>query len=184
MSGPHSPRPAVMARPALDGLATGLGWFSIGLGLVELLAPKQLCETIGLEGHETLVRAFGARELATGIAILASHDPTPWVAGRVLGDVADLAVLATAGGPDTEQQAAMRRFAIGAVAGVAALDVLCATGLNAAKQLSAPGDYDYGDRAGFPRPARAMRGAASDFEAPRDFQTPPLLRPWTPADRG
>jgi len=51
-----------LKRPA-DQLARALGWFSIGLGVVELLAPRRVTETLGMEGSETLVRAFGIREI-------------------------------------------------------------------------------------------------------------------------
>jgi hypothetical protein len=70
---------------------------------------------------------------------------------------------------------------MGAVLGVTALDLLCAQRLTSQKSLSAPGAYDYGDRTGFPRSAKAMRGAARDFEAPRDMRTPEALRPFNQA---
>ena len=82
------------AHSGYEALAKGLGWLSIGLGLAELVAPQALCRALGLEGRETLVQVYGAREMATGVAILMSHDPTPWVWGRVGGDVVDLATLA------------------------------------------------------------------------------------------
>ena len=47
-----------------DRLARALGWFSIGLGVTELVAPGQIARTLGLEGKEGLIRAYGARELA------------------------------------------------------------------------------------------------------------------------
>ena len=77
-----------------DRRARGLGLFSVALGVTELLAPRAVCAAVGLDGHEGLVRAYGAREIATGAAILASHDATPWMWGRVLGDAADLVTVA------------------------------------------------------------------------------------------
>ena len=50
-------------------MARGLGWFSIGLGLAEVLAPRVLTRGLGME-NEQLVRAYGLREIATGIGIL------------------------------------------------------------------------------------------------------------------
>src|SRR5690554_3351626 len=44
-------------------LANGLGLFSIGLGLAELLAPKTLARSLGMEGQERLLQAYGLREL-------------------------------------------------------------------------------------------------------------------------
>src|SRR3982750_2637825 len=50
-------------------LARGLGWFSIGLGLAELLAPRGVARVAGVRGNTTLIRLFGLREIASGIAI-------------------------------------------------------------------------------------------------------------------
>jgi hypothetical protein len=157
-------------------LARGLGWFSIGLGLTELFAARLLCQGLGLKGHEPLVRTYGAREIATGIAILASHDPTPWIWGRVGGDALDLGTLA-AGFHDNPQTENLMLATV-AVAGVTALDVVCARGLTSDKQLVPAGKYNYRGRSGFPRAPAMMRGAASDFEAPQDFKIPELLSPW------
>lgn len=120
-------------RRADDGetLANGLGWFSIGLGLVEVLAPERLGEALGMEDRTELIRAYGVREIATGIGILARHRPAGWLWGRVAGDALDLATLATALTPDNPKWGNVMA-AIGAVAGVAVLDVLCA------RQLSQP----------------------------------------------
>jgi hypothetical protein len=76
-------------------VARGLGWFSIVLGLAEILAPRALTRGLGMEGHEQIVRAYGVREIATGIGILSSTHPVPWIWGRVGGDALDIATLAT-----------------------------------------------------------------------------------------
>src|SRR3977135_2993885 len=94
---------SLVPRTALRGgsqsshakLAKTLGYFSIALGATELLAPRALCRAIGLNGLEPVVRAYGAREVATGVAILTSHDPAPWIWARVAGDMADIATVAT-----------------------------------------------------------------------------------------
>src|ERR1044071_306569 len=55
-----------------EQLARGLGWFSIGLGLAELLAPRGVAKVAGLrDGNTALIRLFGLREIASGIAIFA-----------------------------------------------------------------------------------------------------------------
>jgi hypothetical protein len=51
-------------------LARGLGWFSIGLGLTEMLAPRWLGEKIGMGGRTALLRTLGARETITGVGAL------------------------------------------------------------------------------------------------------------------
>jgi uncharacterized membrane protein len=76
--------------------ASGLGWFSIGLGLAELLAPRGLARMIGVRDDErtcNTMRALGLREIAGGVGILMRPEPSPWVWARFAGDVMDLALL-------------------------------------------------------------------------------------------
>jgi len=50
-----------------EGLARGLGWFSIGLGLAEIASPQSVAQLVGIEdGTRTraLIRGYGAREIA------------------------------------------------------------------------------------------------------------------------
>jgi hypothetical protein len=110
-------------------LANLLGWFSLGLGAVELLAPDALERFLGVDDREGLIRAYGAREVGAGIGILANRRPAGWVWGRVAGDVLDLATLATALTPDNPRKRNVL-LAMGAVAGVMALDVVCARQLS------------------------------------------------------
>ncbi|RAI57593.1 cyclase dehydrase [Roseicella frigidaeris] len=157
----------------------GLGWFSLGLGLAEILAPHAFTRGFGLRGHERLIESYGAREIATGLGILASRDPTPWLWGRVAGDALDLGTLAV-GLAGHGRQRQRIGLAIAAVAGVAALDLLCSRAMGARRrQARRLAHRDYGDRRGMPRPAAQMRGAARDFEVPADFRIPEPLRPWT-----
>ena len=161
------------------GIAQGLGWFSIGLGLAELLAPHAVARGLGLRGHEKLIAGYGAREIATGIGILASRDPTPWIWGRVAGDALDLGTLAGGLAAGRGRERGNAALAIGAVAGVMLLDVLCGRALGARQRTERKRlARDYGDRRGMPQPAEAMRGAARDFIVPRDFRIPEPLRPW------
>ena len=76
-------------------IARGLGWFGIGLGAVEVLAPKTLGRAIGLERQAGLLRLFGLREIASGVMILAADDPQPWLWARVAGDGLDGGLLAS-----------------------------------------------------------------------------------------
>jgi uncharacterized membrane protein len=109
--------------------AAGLGWFSIGLGLWEMLAPRSVARAIGMpDASPAVLRGFGAREIANGIAILRDPQGAQWLWGRVGGDALDLSYLAT--GLNGEHNKARVMAAIGAVAGVAALDVICAAQLS------------------------------------------------------
>jgi hypothetical protein len=161
-------------------LARGLGWFSIALGSVEVLAPHALSRWLGMKDSEPLLQAYGVREIATGVGILASDNPSGWVWGRVAGDGLDLATLAS-GLNERRADKGYAGLAMAAVLGVTALDVLCARSLaredEHARSQARPRIYDYGARSGFPRPPHRMRGAARDFEVPADMRTPELLRP-------
>src|SRR4051812_42162518 len=158
----HAPQTAMpgWSRSLHDQIATGLGYFSIALGLTELLAPRAVSRAAGLDGHETVVQAYGAREIATGIAILTSHDATPWIWGRVAGDAADIATVVA--GSRHASKSENRMWALVALAGVTALDVICTTGLMSEKGGRSTAMADYRDRSGFPRGPQAARGAAQD----------------------
>lgn len=164
------------SRSGHDQLAKGLGWFSIGLGALELLAARSLAEGLALHGREGLVRAYGVREVMTGIAILASPNPAPWIWGRVMGDALDIATLGAAAQAAEGSERAQVGLALAAVAGVTALDILCAQGLEAEKGGPKTATADYGARSGFPKGLAASRGAARDFAVPRDMRVPDALR--------
>ena len=50
-------------------LARGLGWFSLALGAAELLSPGAIKRQTGLPGPRGVLQAYGAREIATGVAM-------------------------------------------------------------------------------------------------------------------
>jgi uncharacterized membrane protein len=103
----------------------GLGWFSIGLGLAEIATPGLLSLIIGTKKRPFLMSLFGAREMVTGAGILTSEDPAPWLWARVLGDLMDLSALGAA--LFAQRKAKLRTLAAtAAVAGVTAIDVVCA----------------------------------------------------------
>jgi hypothetical protein len=144
-------------------MAKGLGYFSLALGLAEMAAPRLICRAAGLDGHEGLVRAYGGREIAAGLAILGSHDATPWVWGRVAGDAADLATVAAAA---KDLKSAKTLVSLAVLAAATGLDVFCATRLAGEKGRPATARADYRDRSGFPRGVEAVRGAARDKRSP------------------
>jgi uncharacterized membrane protein len=123
-----------------EQLARGLGWFSIGLGLAEVLAPRAIAKVSGVKGNTGLIQLLGLREIAHGVAIFAQGKrPAGAVWARVVGDAIDLACLGGAlASPDTNKGGAL--FATANVLAVTALDVLCA------KQLSAEGDGEGGKK--------------------------------------
>ena len=133
-----------------------------------------------MEERTELIRAYGAREIMSGIGILAQQDSTPWIWARVGGDALDLATLAT-GLDDDNPRKQNVMAAVAAV--VTVLDAICAQRLSSAhrsraatrRQLPA---RDYSDGRGMPRPPEAKRGAARSFEAPRDMRIPEAMRPY------
>lgn len=115
-----------------EQLAIGLGWFSIGLGLAELLAPRSVARAIGMpDASDGILQAFGAREIANGVAILSQPDNPAWLWSRVGGDGIDLAYLSS-GFQDDRVDHGKLGFAVAAVLGVTALDAICAQQLNRA----------------------------------------------------
>src|SRR5436190_4539579 len=120
------------SRSGNDVLAKNLGYFSIALGVAELVAPSTICRAAGIKGLEPLIQTYGAREIATGVAILTSHDPEPWIWGRVAGDMADIATVATGLRQDNPRKD-NTVLAMAVLTAVTAVDVACATALGTQK---------------------------------------------------
>jgi len=164
-------------KSASTNLARGLGWFSICLGVMELLAARALARRVGLQGRERLVRACGVREIVSGVGILVSREPAPrsgWVWSRVVGDTLDLSTLRVAAATPAPRRS-HPAVAMAAVAGLTALDVVCARSLqreaDAARQTT-----DYSGRSGIGGSPEQMRGAAlGTFVQPPDMRASPTL---------
>jgi uncharacterized membrane protein len=142
-------------RRGAERLAHSLGWFSVGLGLVEVCAPRQLARAVGLaprlpqawldhlprsltrglaDEHAATLRLFGLREIGTGLAILTQRRPIGSLWARVAGDVLDLGLLGSA----LRRSGDRRRLvtAAAAVAGVTALDLLAGQRLATRRRAS------------------------------------------------
>lgn len=157
----------------IDRAARLLGWFSLGLGLAELVAPKRITEAIGLEGKEGLVRAYGAREVAAGMTSLAVEaDVGVW--SRVAGDLVDIGTIAYAMRDADDRQKRNAGYALAAVVGITLLDAFVASQLTRQRSRSRGETRDYSDRSGFPGGVAQARGAANDFETPPDYRAAPL----------
>lgn len=153
-----------------DRLARALGWFSVGLGIAELVAPGRIARTLGLDGKEGLIRAYGARELASAVPTLSIDKPVG-LAARIGGDGLDLATLATALRADNPKRH-NASVATAMIVGITLLDILAYKGVKAAHRRDPGSDRDYSDRSGLPRGAQASRGLARrDFDIPPDYRT-------------
>src|SRR5436305_4235959 len=83
----------IAAKRNRETLVKGLGWFSIGLGLAEILAPRAVSKLVGVRPRARLVQLFGLREIISGIGILTQPRPVNGMAARVAGDALDLSAL-------------------------------------------------------------------------------------------
>lgn len=144
------------AVPGPDRLAKGLGWFSIGLGVTQLLAPQLLTRTLGLRGREGLMRVFGAREIASGMLTL-STEKQAGMTSRVVGDLLDLAVLGAALGPHNRKRD-NAGVALAMTAGLTLIDIAVRKALaDTHGRRGRP--RDYADRSGFPsKPHGSQQG--------------------------
>ncbi len=111
-----------------EHLSRGLGWFSIAVGLAQMLAPRAVGRLTGVPIPRGLMMLCGLREVACGIGILTQPRALPWVNGRIAGDALDLAGIAAGfsiPGVDRTRLA----LAGAAVAGITALDLYCSRDL-------------------------------------------------------
>ena len=130
----HSP-PDVRYAPGLK-LAKCLGWFSIGLGVAQVVAPRMMARLVGV-GEPQMLPLSGMREIVTGVGILYSERPIGWMWGRVAGDVQDLTTLGAAMFDRDNDHCERTCAAALAVAGVTAVDLICATQLSLAARMEA-----------------------------------------------
>jgi hypothetical protein len=68
--------------------------------------------------------------------------------------------------------------AVAAVAGVTALDLICALALGRDEKWAPVPIRNYSARRGMPWRPDAMRGTARDFPVPRDMRTPEAMPPY------
>jgi uncharacterized membrane protein len=112
------------AHAAPEQLARGLGWFSIGIGIAQVVAPRTVARLCGVPVPPPFMVLCGLREIVCGVGLLTQDEPQPWIRTRLAGDALDLVgVGAGALVPGADR----RRLAVAgaAVAGVSALDAYC-----------------------------------------------------------
>jgi len=109
--------------------ATGLGWFCLGIGLVQLIAPSGVGGWIGADDSKrtrAILGGLGARHVAQGLWNLVGQISARGAWLRVAGDAAELAFvgLVTAVAHRDRRPRAIRATSV--VACVTALDVVTA----------------------------------------------------------
>ncbi len=126
-----SDRQSRMRDASAQRLAHGLAWFSISLGLAQIVAPRLISRLVGGNGkYANLIRFYGVRELASGLMIFGQgRRPAAAVWSRVAGDAVDIATLAAAGASPRMNRSGVA-LATAGVLGVTALDVYCARELS------------------------------------------------------
>src|SRR3954464_5484898 len=132
-----------------DRLARALGWFSIGLGAVELLAPRLITGALGMRGREGLVRAYGAREIGSGVMSL-SLEKQAGLWSRVAGDGLDIATVAGAYRRSNPKRGNIG-LALTMLVGVMVLDIVAAQATSVRHARPQGQGRNYRDRSGFPQ---------------------------------
>lgn len=111
-------------RSALTDRHVGLalGWFSVGMGLLQVLAPRGVGRVIGVGHRPVLLRLCGLRDIANGVGLLSERAPAVFAWSRVAGDALNLALLRGAlQSPDSSR--ARIAMAATVMASVTAIDI-------------------------------------------------------------
>jgi uncharacterized membrane protein len=122
----YTDHPGRGLKQSTERRAKGLGWFSIGLGLAQITAPRAVARLIGVNDDDetrNTMFAVGLREITSGIGILSRPRPAGWVWTRVGGDLMDLALLGKAISSDDNDRNRVTA-ATAAVVGVTLLDLM------------------------------------------------------------
>lgn len=136
---PGMPRSAENISMTDRRIARGLGWFSLGLGIPQVLMPGRVAKLAGLQNtllKRQVMRLMGLREITAGVGIFASQPkPAEWLWARTAGDALDLALLQSAFRNPANRKGRLL-FATANVLGVTAADVVQARKHSAALKAS------------------------------------------------
>lgn len=106
-----------LERVPARGLALGVGWISLLLGLVLTLAPRRSAAFLGWEDREGLARVIGASDLVVGMGLLSDRRRARWMLARAFLNV----VLAGSYARVLADGTARRKRAVGGLVLMAAL---------------------------------------------------------------
>jgi hypothetical protein len=163
-------------RTNTDTAVRALAWFSLALGATEIICARPLARQLRMRGSENVLRAYGLREIATGVGLLTARDPRPWMWGRVAGDALDIATLAM------RLQGKLGRntpvvVALASVAGATVADAMTVRALQDESSQASREYQDYSARSGFPMGLSSARGVAREAASPPDYRMPEAMRP-------
>ena len=118
-----------------------------------------------------LTRAYGLREIGTGIGILTSKDPSPWLWGRVAGDALDVATVGA--GLVTQRRPLRTLTSLAMLVGVAYRHEGRRRRRRRRGSARSQRLRDYSDRSGFPSPrprcAASRRSRARGWDGRKDL---------------
>lgn len=126
-----------------------LGLFSIGLGLAEIVAPRQLARLLGVKPSAatvTTMRMFAVREIAVGVGMLLQPRGQTWAWARVAGDMLGVAALTRASRSSTTKRPRVAAMAAATIA-IAGLDIARARQLGPRRKPRAGTDMQSSARA-------------------------------------
>jgi hypothetical protein len=106
-------------------LAHAIGWWGVGLGLAQLLAPERFGRALGAEHRTRLIQAYGVRQMVKGAMILSQERPAAFMWMRVFDNLLDLGTMAPALRPDNPKRGNVAA-AMAFVAANALVDAACA----------------------------------------------------------
>src|SRR5690349_13122050 len=107
---------------AMRKIAAGLGWFSVGMGVAEIVAPGAVSKLIGVKRKSSDTRWRGVRKLAAGIGLMQAPQSGMGLLTRAGANVLELSRMRSR---SRRRGSNSGRAAIGlaALAGVAAICV-------------------------------------------------------------
>jgi hypothetical protein len=141
LTGNPSVMPTATRTPptnAAPGLTTGLGWFSLGLGTTQLVAPGRLNRAIGIRNDASSrfwQRFVALQELSAAAGILSRRRPTGWLWARTSADVLHLTMLGRAYRGRRESRARLAT-AIASVAGTFVADAYTSVRLTSDREAT------------------------------------------------
>lgn len=146
---------------AANMLACGLGFASIGFGLLQLLAPRARGRGPA-DRHRGggLLRLDGLVEAGIGLGLLMGQSRRDWMWSRALNHAFQAGLLIPRLGRGNPHRVAAGT-ALGGLVASLAVDALCARQLGVEERPARSGVvHDYSGRSGFPQSPDKMRGAA------------------------
>lgn len=131
--------PSLARQASAERRAVALGWFSLGLGVAQIIAPAGIARLIGVNDtgrNRALLRALGVREITCGLGLLSNPRASGWAWARVAGDLMDVALLGSALGAGKTAASKTVAAAAGVLA-ISAADAQTARDLDGPRRASA-----------------------------------------------